>query len=119
MLLENAKANVFHYNITDHSTVVFSIEFNSEQNERKFFNKQTQRKKINFRNLLEKINSVDWNEVFSKQSVSEAFESFFETLHSCIAQSEEHKHLNKQRVRLKPWTTEHLAYRINKRKKIY
>ncbi len=66
-------SKVFHYGITDHSTIVFSIEFPD-----KF--KCIDEISINrtdFTKLGNTLVSTDWSEVFSQRSVSLAFESFF------------------------------------------
>lgn len=108
-------SKVFHYNITDHSTVVFSIRFSSshvgKQNE---FVLRT-----NYEKLFTRLNVEVWNEVFLKDSVTDAFECFLKVLQTCLYECQEKVNINDKLLKLKPWNTDKLLARIKKRKQIF
>jgi hypothetical protein len=107
---------VFHFNITDHSTVVSNISLlgkipNISQN--KII------KKLDLTKLTSSLHNADWGRVFKQITVSDAFSTFFEILNYFVAKSEVQIKFKKGFVKIKPWMTNNLLLKIQKRKSIY
>jgi hypothetical protein len=111
------KANVFHYNLTDHSTVLFSIHFCNP------ITKDTEEyySQIDLEKLTAELINVDWACVYEKNTVSDAFQCFIDVLELSIGKCKFDVRSNKSKQvhKLKPWTTDRLSFKLQKRKKIY
>lgn len=109
------KSNVYHYNITDHSTVVFSVHFckHIKQANEEFYSK------VDTEKLAVELGNVDWSDVYNHKSVSDAFQCFLDVLDVSLSNCKYSVRVSKCVNKLKPWTTDRLLIRLKKRKQIY
>lgn len=111
----NFHAKVYHYNITDHSTVVFSMEISNID----LKNQEEWVIKVNYDQLVTMLNAVVWTDVFTKDSVSDAFLTFLNILQTCLKDCQSKVNPKSKFLKLKPWNTDRLLFRIRKRKQIF
>lgn len=109
------KSKVYHYDFTDHSTVVFTIIFNNIVTN--FCGDCFE--KVNMDKFAHALSSVDWVNVYANDSINEAFQTFINILGFVLDSCKSRVVVRKDMFKLKPWTTDRLLYKIKKRKKIY
>lgn len=117
--LINYEALVMHLDITDHSMVVLKLNLRNIPAQ---YNNTKTYCKIDFNKLQNELLNIDWNLVIKTNvSVSDAFESFLDTLALTIDKCVENKVTSNYNlpVKLTPWISDDLCRKIAVRKKLY
>lgn len=109
-------AQTLHLGISDHSMVVLQCTVFKNSNKK---NSGTNKlKKLNFRKFESELQLIKWNDIQSKETVSDAFELFVDLLDSTLDKSKIVTNGGKL-VKLTPWITDRLCNGIKIRSKIY
>lgn len=117
--ISNIQSAVYNSTITDHYTVLLTIELqtnSSIKNNR--INKDSVKKEIDLDKLKRVLELETWDDVLHNENVDEMTNSFISKLKNYISTSTNIVKKNNKFLKLKPWITIGLIKSINKRNKL-
>jgi hypothetical protein len=109
-------SKVLHLGITDHSLLFLDLEFSAKYNA---CDTEPAKTLIDYNRLFRSLSSIDWDPVYSKGTVSSAFDMFLIILNKCLDECRFQLTHSSKTTKRNPWMTSNLLRRVQRRKKLF